>query len=430
MYPPSPAAELREARGRTLALVADLAGAREFGPQLAIVNPPRWELGHVSWFQEYWCLRRVDADPFSPERRASILPDADRLYNSASVPHAARWTLPLPDFAATLRYAEAVLGATLEKLAAPRDATETYCASLALRHEEMHAEAFHYTRQTHGYGAPALVPAREHPAGGRVAGDAEIAGGAFTLGAARGGAGFVFDNEKWSHPVVVRPFRMSRAKVSNAEFAAFVDDGGYRRRGFWSEEGWSWLAAAGRRAPLYWGRRGGRWHVRRFDRWIALPPDEPALHVNWFEAQAYCRYAGRRLPTEPEWEFAASWDPAARRKRANPWGDAPWAPERACLRQLGPASVHAYPGGDSPCGVRQMIGNCWEWTADAFGPYPGFSPDPYREYSAPWFGTHKVLRGGAFASSPRIAHATYRNFFTPERADVFAGLRTCALEPR
>jgi iron(II)-dependent oxidoreductase len=426
MTPPALAAELRAARARTLALSGDLEGAREFGPRLAIVNPPLWELGHVGWFQEYWCLRRIEADRFSTARGASILPQADGLYNSATVPHATRWSLPLPEFGATLGYCAEVLERTLERLGRRCDGDDTYFACLALRHEDMHAEAFHYTRQTLGYEAPVLSCA-EHPRGEWVSGDAEIPGGTFPLGAAQDEP-FAFDNEKSSHAVTVDAFRMARAAVSNAEFAAFVDAGGYRRAGYWSEAGQRWLEQAQRRDPLYWSRIDARWQLRRFGRWIALPPEEPVAHVNWYEAEAYCRYAGRRLPTEVEWEFAACWDAAAGRKRRNPWGDEPWTPRHACLSQASLASVHAYPTGDSPWGIRQMIGNLWEWTASSFLPYPGFSPDPYTEYSAPWFGTHKVLRGGAFTTSPRIGYPGYRNFFTPERADVFAGFRTCALQ--
>jgi gamma-glutamyl hercynylcysteine S-oxide synthase len=344
--------ELRAARERIRALTDDLAGERELGPRLAVVNPPRWEIGHVGWFQEYWCLRH------GSEERPSILPNADALYNSATVPHEARWELPLPSFSATAGYRDEVLERVLRKLARDADPDDLYFAQLALRHEEMHAEAFHYTRQTLGYPAPA--GAANQPA--KVTGadrDVELPGGVFRLGAVPGER-FAFDNEKWSHPVVVAPFRISRSPVTNAQFRRFVEAGGA--------------------APRYW--RGGE--LRRFDRWIEIPPDEPVMHVSWEEAQAYCRFAGRRLPTEVEWEYAATQ------------------------------------------GSLEMVGNVWEWTASSFLPYPGFVRDPYKEYSEPWFGTHKVLRGGSFAASPCVAHVRYRNFFTPERSDIFAGFRTCA----
>ena len=379
--------ELLSARARTRAIADDLGGEREFGPKLAIVNPPRWELGHVGWFQEYWCLRRVAPGRHAPERRASILPNADALYNSATVPHDSRWSLPLPGFSETLRYREEVLERVLDLLRSGCD-EDDYFVRLSVRHEDMHAEAFHYTRQTLGYPAPSL-PETPHPPGKKVAGDAEIPGGTFALGARRD-SGFVFDNEKWAHPVVVRPFRISRTAVTNAEYRAFVEAGGP--------------------PPRYWRPQGGEWQQRRFDRWLPLADDEPVVHVSWNEAQAYCRWAGRRLPTEIEWEYAARGA----------------SPDRANLGNASLASVHAYPEGDSRWGVRQMIGNVWEWTATAFLPYPGFVRDPYKEYSEPWFGTHKVLRGGAFTTSARIGTPTYRNFFTPDRGDIFAGFRTCA----
>jgi len=418
--------ELRSAREHTRVVADGLDGMREYGPMLELVNPPRWELGHVGWFQEYWCLRRSAPGRHAPDRIDSILPNADDLYNSATVPHDSRWTLPLPAFEETLRYRDTVLEQVTERLAKRCDEDDAYFAQLAVRHEDMHAEAFHYTRQTLGYESPALA-AREHPPGDLVAGDAEIIGGAFPLGAASG-EGFVFDNEKWSHPVVVAPFRMACTAVTNAEFAAFVEADGYRRAELWTLEGWLWLRGAGRTAPMYWKKIDGEWHLRRFDRWLRLPMDEPVVHVCWHEASAYCRFARRRLPSEAEWEFAALWNPATGHKNRYPWGDEPWSPGRANLEDASPAGVHAYPRGDSPAGVRQMIGNIWEWTSTPFLPYPGFLRDPYQEYSEPWFGTHKVLRGGAFATSARIGRATYRNFFTSDRADVFAGFRTCSLE--
>ena len=348
--------ELRAARERTRRVADDLAGERELGPKLAIVNPPRWEVGHVGWFQEWWCLRGAS------ESRPSILPNADRLYNSAAVAHDTRWGLPLPGFAETLAYRDQVLARVEGNLGSGADAKAAYFARLAARHEEMHAEAFFYTRQTLGYPAPAGEKGMtgEAPRGG----DIELPGGAFLLGAARD-AEFAFDNEKWAHPVVLGPFRISRALVTNREYLRFVEAGGPK--------------------PVYW-RTNGRWQLRRFDRWIELPLDEPVVHVSWHEAQAYCRFAGRRLPTEVEWERAAT----------------------------------------AEAGLQDLYGKVWQWTASTFLPYPGFVRDPYAEYSEPWFGTHKVLRGGSFATPPSIGHARFRNFYTPERADIFAGFRTCA----
>jgi len=347
---------LHEARARTELMTRDLEGERLLGPKLDIVNPPLWEIGHVAWFQERWCLRMAQGGaPMD-----SILEGADALYDSTAVAHDTRWGLPLPGVQATRDYMAEVLERVCARLARePGNPALLYYAQLSLGHEDMHAEAFHYTRHTLGYpdpgaGAPAPVAA---------AGDEAFAGGRFERGA-RPGAGFVFDNEKWAHEVEVAPFRIARAPVANAEYQAYVEQGGGT-------------------PPRYWRQEDGVWLQRRFDRWLPLAPAEPVVHVSAIEAEGYCRWAGRRLPSEAEWEFAAR-------------------------------------------SGRLAAGGVWEWTASAFLPYPGFWPDPYEEYSLPWFGTHRVLRGASFSTPARLARTAFRNFYMPDRADVFCGFRTCA----
>ncbi len=416
---------VEDARAHSLALVQDLSDDQLLGPRLAIVNPLRWELGHLAWFQERWVLRRGGAP--------SILPDADRLYDSARVAHDVRWDLPLPSRRETLAYLAAVQGAVLDRLEGPREDEDDYYVRLAVFHEDMHDEAFTYTRQTLSYPAP--PPAAAAPSGGGPhPGDAEVPGGRFRLGAARS-TDFVFDNEKWAHEVEVRPFRIAKAPVTQAEWAAFVDDGGYARDELWSAEGAAWRRALGAEMPVAWRRAAQGYERRAFDGWIPLEPHRPVLHVSWYEAEAFCRWAGRRLPTETEWEVAAAGVPDAHgrlstEKRRFPWGDE--APTRARANLDGACAgcldVGALPDGDSAFGCRQMIGNVWEWTSSRFAPYPGFVVDPYREYSQPWFHDHRVLRGGCFASRGRLLRNTWRNFYRPERRDVLAGLRTCAVE--
>jgi iron(II)-dependent oxidoreductase len=228
---------------------------------------------------------------------------------------------------------------------------------------------------------------------------------------------------------------MARTAVTQVEFATFVEEGGYREPRFWSEPGWRWRQEAGALHPVYWRRESpGQWLRRDFDRWVPLEPRRPVLHVNWYEADAYCRWAGRRLPTEAEWEAAAAAVPGNSHlgtsiKQRFPWGGESPTSERARLdwNGMGCTEVDDLLDGDSAIGCRQMIGNVWEWTADDFLPYPGFTPDPYKEYSEPWFGTHKVLRGGCWATRSRLIHNNWRNFYTPARRDVWAGFRTCAL---
>ncbi|MGH2367998.1 MAG: SUMF1/EgtB/PvdO family nonheme iron enzyme [Chloroflexota bacterium] len=363
------------------------------------------------------------------------------MYDSTTIPHSVRWDLPLPDKAGTLRYLRDVRAAVLDRLARHGDDGRLrYYALYALLHEDMHTEALTYTRQNLAYPAPRLsVAPVPTDGGGPLPGDVGVPGGAFLLGAPPDEP-FVFDNEQWAHSVEVRPFVIARAPVTQQAFAAFVDDGGYRRRELWSEAGWRWREGSGAEQPVYWRRAGHGWERRDFDRWVALEAHRPVINVNWYEVEAYCRWAGRRLPTEAEWEAAAVGEPAADgsrlapRKRRFPWGDDPPTPERASLdwRAMGCLNVGALPAGDSAFGCRQMIGNVWEWTSSPFQPYPGFQADEaYPEYSAPWFETEqsprKVLRGGCWATTARLIRATWRNFYPADRRNVWAGFRTCAL---
>jgi iron(II)-dependent oxidoreductase len=417
---------VRDARRRTLSMVAGLDGDALMGPRLDIVNPMLWEIGHVAWFQERWVLRHAGGQEVG---RA----DADALWDSSAVPHDVRWDLPLPSPEATLAYMRDVESRVLRLLADRPTHDVRYFAEYAVYHEDMHDEAFAYTRQTLAHPAPPAdgaqdgsPPARKDGSAGAWPGDVSVPGGVLMLGADETEP-FVFDNEKWAHPVTVAPFRIARAPVTSAGFAQFVDDGGYSQRGPWSEAGWAWRSLHEAAHPMYWRRGPEGWERREFDRWVALEPHRPVLHVSWYEAEAWCAWAGRRLPTEAEWEMAAASDPGGGKRRF-PWGDAPATARRANLdgRAGGCLDVAALPEGDSAWGCRQMIGNVWEWTATDFHPYPGFVADAYRDYSRPWFGTHKVLRGGCWVTRARLLRNTWRNFYPPDRADVWAGLRTCA----
>lgn len=396
---------LREARGHTLALIEDLDDEQMIGPRLAIVNPLRWEIGHVAWFQEYWLLRHLLG-------RSPALAFGDSLFDSAKVAHDTRWDLPLPSKAEVIAYTQKILDRVCDEYQADHTGA-TYFLSLALFHEDMHAEAVTYTRQTLGYPAPKFTHTTQPEiTSDEKLGDAQLTGGTFLLGNANDQP-FVFDNEQCAHEVRVGPFSISRTAVTNAEFAAFVDDRGYERRELWSDNGWQWRESTGARHPLYWKSDAGKWWRRKFDEMVQLEDYLPVLHVNWYEADAFCRWAQRRLPTEAEWEMAA--------------GGA--SPQHATLNwsARGVIDVRSLPEGDSAAGCRQMIGNVWEWTASDFLPYPGFAAGPYKEYSEPWFGDHKVLRGGCWTTRSRLISNTYRNFYKPDRRDVWAGFRTCAI---
>ena len=421
--------QVRDTRKRTLQLIAGLDDKQMMGPRMATINPLRWEIGHTAYFYEYWILRHHLGEP-------PLLRQADALFDSISIAHDERWDLPLPEIPDVLAYMQAVENRVCEHLDnAPADPARDYLTQYAVYHEDMHTEAFTYTRQTLGYPPPVLdtlAPATDSGAG--LAGDADIPGGSFMLGAPPD-SGFVFDNEKWAHHCEVAPFRIARAAVSNREFAAFVDAGGYANRHYWGDDGWTWRTQTGLEHPVYWRRDGDGWQQRRFDIWYPLPPHAAVVHVNWHEAQAYCRWAGRRLPTELEWEVAAAGQPTsdgkglAETKRYFPWGETAPTAELANLDgyALGTIDVGALPGSDSAFGCRQMIGNVWEWTDTTFGPYPGFTPDMYADYSQPLFGQTKVLRGGAWPTRGRMIRNTWRSYYGPDRNDVFAGFRTCAV---
>ena len=452
-------AAMRENRVRLRSLIADLDDRQMIGPRLTIVNPPLWEIGHVACLQEFWALPHLRGEK-------PIMAGADQLYNSTDVAHDTRWELLLPNRDKTLTYMDEVFERCIRRIER-KDvlaSDEFYFYWLATFHESMHAEALAYTRQTLGYPAPMDLQRDAQDDAGASAwpGDVEVPGGKFLIGATPD-MPFVFDNEKWAHAVDIEPFRIARAPVTNAQFAEFVEAGGYREEKHWSAEGWCWLesggspeleksfarffqkdtksdnpdARSGQRLdhPIYWHRlENGRWQQRVFDRYTSLSENFPVVHVSWYEVDAFCNWAQRRLPTEVEWEVAASAQKpligrsAIASRRRYPWGDQPPSAQRAGLdwQDGWLVGVARYPEGDSAFGCRQMIGNVWEWTASDFVAYPGFTPDHYKEYSQPWFGTHKVLRGGCWATSSLLIRNTWRNFYTPDRRDVWAGFRTCA----
>jgi ergothioneine biosynthesis protein EgtB len=383
---------LRDSRADTLATFAAYEAALPglIVPQREELNLPLWELGHVGWFQGFQVTRNPArgqghrADPDAP-RRAPRRADADALYHSSLVPHGARWSLPLPDAATTRREIAAQLDELLAQLAAlPANAGDDalYFFRLALLHEDMHHEAALYMAQ--GLGVAITDPRWQPAALPAPAAPLRFAAGEWRLGSAP--EGFAFDNELPAQRVSLAAFEIDAQVLRWAEFLPFVEDGGYDERRWWTEQGWAWRSARGATAPRFVERgAGGGWRRQRYGRWEALVPEQAASHLSLHEALAWCRWAGRRLPTEAEWERAAV--------------------------EAGPAFAW---------------GEVWEWTASAFAPYPGFRAHPYRDYSAPWFDGRPVLRGASCMTQPRLRHARYRNYFLPHRHDVPAGLRTVA----
>ncbi len=420
-------ADVKDARQRTLELVDGLDQQQIIGPQIDTVNPLLWEIGHVAYFYELWTLRHLGG-------ANSFLSNADELYDSINIAHEDRWNLPLLPLHETKAYMQQVLDAVIKRLQNGKaTAQDVYLTRYAVFHEDMHTEAFTYTRRTLDYPAPlfanSIVDDEQYNAG-PLDGDVTITGGDYMLGANNDGS-FCFDNEKWQHPIKLKPFAISRAATSYRQYAKFVDDGGYNKQSFWDEKGWDWLQKNKITQPNGWKKESdGKWLIKHFDQWQAMRPHAAVIHINWYEASAYCRWANRRLPTEAEWELAASGKPEnINQKQFYPWGKKEPTEKHVNMdsRAMRSIDVAALADGDSAFGCRQMLGNVWEWTADTFNPYPGFVADMYQDYSQPLFGQTKILRGGAWTTRSRMIRNTWRNYYAADRNDVFAGFRTCAL---
>ena len=397
---------LMDARNHTLHLFAqyqNALGATNYAvPELLSVNPPLWELGHIGWFQEWWIgrnMQRAQGQRCEPAhtRLASIEPNADRWWDSTNVTHSTRWQLDLPNADHIRAYLLDTLESTLELLDKADDSDDAlYFYRLCLFHEDMHAEAFVHMAQTLGLKLDAPMQQAFTPAPMTLREPLLIPACKWTMGSESDG--FSFDNERPQHTTAVPEFEIDAQPVTWSQYVEFVDDDGYDRKELWSAGGWQWLqalsASEGRRAPRYVDQIGvasGAVMQTRFGSARRMQGNQPAMHMTWFEADAWCRWAGRRLPFEVEWEVAAH--TASRRGFA--WG------------------------------------NVWEWTGSTFRAYENgknaFKPDPYLDYSQPWFGNHKVLRGASFATRARMKNPKYRNFYLPERDDMFCGFRSCSL---
>ncbi|MBS1913645.1 MAG: ergothioneine biosynthesis protein EgtB [Bacteroidetes bacterium] len=419
------AALLDEARSRTLALLAPVPVAELFAQQDRLMSPIIWDLGHIGNFEELWGVRPLGG---------SIRPEYDSLYDAMTNPRSTRDKLPLPEFERLLGFLRDVRAGLLERLnrADLGDGNpllrDGYVYMMLLQHEYQHDETILATLQLK-LGEPYHPAERRALPGGdlRVGGMVTVPAGEFWMGTDDRSA--AYDNERSRHQLHLDAFQIGVAPVSNAEFMKFVEAGGYRRKELWEEAGWAFVQENGIVAPKHWEQDAdGAWHTRSMDRTEPVNPRRPVVHVCWHEASAYCRFAGLRLPTEAEWEKAASWNPATGEQAIFPWGNEPFQERRANLDQLAfmAAEIGAYPDGVSAVGCHQMIGDVWEWTASDFVPYPGFQAFPYDEYSKVFFGPeYKVLRGGSWATRPGAIRNSFRNWDFPIRRQIFSGFR-CA----
>jgi iron(II)-dependent oxidoreductase len=423
------AARLADVRERTLELVGALDWPTLRRQHIPILSPMVWDLGHIGSFEEIWLAQTL----------AGLPPLEDgfhTMFDPVVNPRPVREALPLPTGDRLLEYLRRVREQTLEVLGngSLPDSELTrdgFVYEMVAEHEEQHQETLLQCMQV--LEAAPYRPRRRRalPTPGPVVAadeEIEIPGGEVSLG--RSGRGFAYDNERPRHRQVVPSFAIERFPVTNGRYAEFVAGGGYATRSLWSDDGWRWLRSEDPavEAPRNWARPGGNWLVRYMDQTLPVTDaaDRPVQNVCYWEAEAFARWAGKRLPTEPEWETAALWDPEAERARAYPWGDEPPDDSLANLDQLAfaPAPIGSYPRGASAHGAEQMLGDVWEWTSSDFTAYPGFRAFPYDEYSAIFFGPeYKVLRGGSWATRPAVARGTFRNWDHPIRRQIFAGIR-------
>jgi gamma-glutamyl hercynylcysteine S-oxide synthase len=392
------------------------------------MSPILWDLGHIAHFEELWLTRNLDGPIEFVEMPG--------LYNPFEHPRKERGKLALPALAHCLEVMEEIRGRVLERLttvdldSAGPLLREGYVYRMVLQHEYQHNETILQTLQLKK-GKP-YVPrlrTRKTAAASSAARPGLMTlfpGGTVEIGTADRSS--AYDNERELHQITLAPYWIDVHPVTNGEFSEFMASGGYSRRELWSKAGWAWLQESGAMAPKYWECIDGVWLSRSMDHVGPVNSLQPVCHVCYYEAEAFARYAGKRLPTEAEWEAAASWDPVTGGKRDYPWGDDPASSERANVDQLsfGTAPIGAYEGNVSPIGCQGMIGDVWEWTASDFLAYPGFQSFPYPEYSEAFFGSeYKVLRGGSWATRPGAIRNTFRNWDYPIRRQIFSGFR-CA----
>jgi iron(II)-dependent oxidoreductase len=420
------AGRLEQVRERTLGLVAGLDWQILQPQHIPILSPIVWDLGHIANFEELWlCQGLGDLEPLEAEFAT--------MFDAVLNPRPTRQNLPLPVARRLWDYLSRVRTRALEVLEGVSSEDQVplldrgFVYEMVAEHEEQHQETILQLLQV--MDSPTYLPAqrRRLPSGRPLPGGMVlIPGGSFRMGNQR--QGFAYDNELAAHDLTLPPYRIDRAPVSCGQYLGFIEDGGYEKEDLWSAAGWAWRQETGVTEPGNWSRREGTWQVRHMDRIEPLREDLPVIHIGFYEAEAYAHWAGKRLPSEAEWEKAALWDCEADCARLYPWGDDPPDRRRANVDQLAfqPAPIGSYPAGASAYGVEQLVGDVWEWTCSDFHSYPGFQAFPYPEYSEIFFGSeYKVLRGGSWATRGSVARGTFRNWDYPIRRQIFAGFR-CA----
>jgi len=419
--------KLTEARERTRWLLETVSDEDLYRQHDAIMSPLIWDYGHIGNYEELWLLKRAFGKNLSNRELYDV-------YDASLTPRSERPSLAMLDRASADRYLDAVREAALEALSkvdlnsSDPLLEDGFVYHMVIQHEYQHNETMLQTLQLmkgKGYKPEARVrlPPGNPPEEEMV----HVPGGPFVM--RTNDRAWTLDNERGVHEMELEGFYLDKTPVTNRAYLEFVEEGGYERKELWDPEGWEWIREEGISMPKHWYQKEPHdWWTQRFGFDEPLSMEAPVVHVAWYEADAYARWAGKRLPTEAEWEKTASWDPRTETKRFYPWGDEPPTPQRANLDQLAfkAAEVGAYPAGASAYGLLGMIGDVWEWTDSEFCGYSGFESFPYPEYSEIFFDKgYVVLRGGSWATRPGAIRNTFRNWDFPIRRQLFVGFR-CA----
>jgi iron(II)-dependent oxidoreductase len=423
---------LTATRDRTLALVAGLDEASLSRVVDPLLSPLLWDLGHIANFEQRWLLGSDN----------SVL---DGVYNPFDHPRAERGELDVLSSEQCFTY----MGAVREQVLARSDTHDPFFLELVIQHEQQHNETIlQLLRQLDGYMPPPSLSdeyrppptgeqhirlreaaSRAYRPSSRTADWIAFPQGKYRIGAEESARTLIYDNELNAHEREIEAFEIATRPVTNGDYAEWIELGGYKKPEWWTPEGWDWLADQGEdfsNAPLGWRRSGDAWITRDFGADDSIDASAPVCHVNWHEASAFARAHGARLPSEFEWEVAASYDPRAGAtgdRRTYAWGDSDWIPGAANLDQL---AFGAHPVGSADHGFApiDMLGQVWEWTNSEFAAYPGFKPFAYEQYSEPFFdGGYRVLRGGSWATRARTVTNTFRNWDLPSRRQIFSGFR-------
>ena len=359
---------LEESNDITRQILISTSAADQLVPQLSILNPPLWEFGHLTWFHEFWVRRD------GQENMPSFMKDADYLFNSSEIAHEDRWSTPMPSLDSLLVYNKSVIENTQQLLSAPIDNKTTYFIQLAIFHQDMHNEAFAYMWQTMGRAMPFAPFSGPSTLLDNKQNWIHFSETTLHAGSERG-SGFIFDNEKWAHSINLPAFDIASKPVTNGDYLDFLESHG------------SPSNSKSVVPPSHWKKDGDIWLERFFNQWLPLNPTSAVRHISYLDAQLFCEHNHVRLPSEHELSLLMSQKHMV------------WQPP-----------------------------NLWEWTSSAFTPFPGFTVDPYADYSKPWFdGNYQVLKGWSIFTPERLRRSAFRNFYGRNRSDHFCGFRTCLL---